>query len=477
MVASPINRNSGTPLKPTDAADLEAQRSDTPSAMIEESVASETVEDPGLQDNSNVPRLPLWKLFWFFFYNFGLFAWGGPVAQTALIKDRLVLQDKWITLARFQRVFSVYQILPGPEAAELCMFFGCLSAGRIGGVVAGLAFILPGFLLMLLASYLYSLAGLENAYFNASFRAVQPIVAAMILRATHKIADHSVVDHITHKINPYLVIAALCTALNSALRINIFISLGLYGVIYSLIARHHRIIAGVLFILQYVAYAIYVVFRGVPSPVSLALGIAETPNLPNLLALGFVAGSLSFGGAYTAIPFIQVEAVLKGGWLPAHIFLDCIAIGNILPAPLVIFATFVGFQGGLVIGGIGTAFAGAIVITIGMFTPCFIFTIAGHDVLEKLVRNKLLSDFFDGLCGAVIGVIAIIAVQTLRSSVQVTEDLADFDSSTAIVMVSKGAAAAVLYTVALAALYRFTSKYSPIILVMIGAIAGQFLFV
>ena len=230
-----------------------------------------------------------------------------------------------------------------------------------------------------------------------------------ILRATHKIADHSVVDHITHKINPYLIIAALCTALNSALRINMyesivescpqfietadspsrFISLGLYGVIYSLIARHHRIIAGVLFILQYVAYAIYVVFRGVPSPVSLALGIAETPDLPNLLALGFVAGSLSFGGAYTAIPFIQVEAVLKGGWLPAHIFLDCIAIGNILPAPLVIFATFVGFQGGLVIGGIGTAFAGAIVITIGMFTPCFIFTIAGHDVLEKLVRNKV----------------------------------------------------------------------------------------
>ncbi|GES64372.1 hypothetical protein ATEIFO6365_0008044200 [Aspergillus terreus] len=460
MVASPITGNSGSSLKPTDAADLEAQRSDTPSAMIEESVASETVGDPGLQDNSNVPRLPLWKLFWFFFYNFGLFAWGGPVAQIALIKDRLVLQDKWITLARFQRVFSVYQILPGPEAAELCMFFGCLSSGRTGGVVAGLAFILPGFLLMLLASYLYSLAGLENVYFNASFRAVQPIVAAMILRATHKIADHSMVNPITHKVNPYLVISALCTALNSALRINIFISLGLYGVIYSLIARNKRIIAGVLFILQYVAYAIYVIFRGVPSPVSLALGIAETPNLPNLLALGLVAGSLSFGGAYTAIPFIQVEAVLKGGWLPAHIFLDCIAIGNILPAPLVIFATFVGFQGGLVIGGIGTAFA-----------------VAGHDLLEKLVRNKLLSDFFDGLCGAVIGVIAIIAVQTMRSSVQGTETPTDFDNATAIVMVSKSAAAAVLYTVTLAALYKFASKYAPILLVMIGVIAGQFLFV
>lgn len=137
-------------------------------------------DDPGLNDNSNVPKLSYLKLFWFFFYNFGLFAWGGPVAQIALIKERLVVHDKWITLPRFQRVFSVYQILPGPEAAELCMFFGCLSAGRIGGIIAGIAFILPGFVLMLLASYLYSLAGFENKYFNASFRALQPIVAAMV---------------------------------------------------------------------------------------------------------------------------------------------------------------------------------------------------------------------------------------------------------------------------------------------------------
>jgi chromate transport protein ChrA len=160
------------------------------------------------------------------------------VAQIALIKERLVIQDKWITLARFQRVFAVYQILPGPEAAELCMFFGCLSGGRIGGIVAGLGFILPGFALMLVASYIYSLAGFQNQYVNASFRALQPVVAAMvrkffsgpddtfllinpqILRATHKIADHSVVNHKTRKVDPFLIIAAICTAINSALPIN-----------------------------------------------------------------------------------------------------------------------------------------------------------------------------------------------------------------------------------------------------------------
>ncbi|KAE8549082.1 hypothetical protein EYB25_007597 [Talaromyces marneffei] len=452
--------------------DLEAQKTIASSDSIEEPLIFEENDDAGLQDNSHIPRLPLLKLFWFFFYNFGLFAWAGPVAQIALIKEKLVVQDKWITVARFQRVFSVYQVLPGPEATELCMFFGCLSAGKLGGFVAGIAFVLPGFILMVLASYLYSLLGMENKYFNASFRAVQPVVAAMILRATHIIADHSVLDHKTRQIKPILVIIALCTALNSALHINIFISLGLYGIIFLLTSHGMWIIATILFTLQYVVYGVYVHFRGVPSPVSLALGIAETPTLGNLFILGIVAGCLSFGGAYTAIPIIQVEAVLKGGWLPAHVFLDCIAISNVLPAPLTIFATFVGFQGGLVAGGLGEAFAASIIITVGILAPCFIFTIAGHSLLEKLVCNKILSDFFDGLCAAVIGVIAVIAIQILQSSIGVPTASSEIVSSR-----SESALAAVLYILAIGALYKFTNKYTPLLLVIIGAIAGQFLFV
>jgi hypothetical protein len=174
--------------------DIESQTHDSKAAVdvssppASSAILATSEDNPNFEDNSSVPRLSIPRLFWFFFYNFGLFAWGGPVAQIALIKDRLVFQDKWITLQRFQRVFAVYQILPGPEAAELCMFFGCLSAGRLGGIVAGLAFILPGFFLMLVASYVYSLAGFDNKYFNASFRALQPIVAAMV-RDQHTIVD------------------------------------------------------------------------------------------------------------------------------------------------------------------------------------------------------------------------------------------------------------------------------------------------
>lgn len=182
MAAEPATSEPTMAMSHPEKLDEESQKSAHVQPQNKEAAADSPSEDDdqGLHDNSNVPRLSYPKLFWFFFYNFGLFAWGGPVAQIALLRDKLVTTDKWITLPRFQRVFSVYQILPGPEAAELCMFFGCLSAGRIGGIIAGMAFILPGFLLMLLASYVYTLAGFDNVYFNASFRALQPIVAAMV---------------------------------------------------------------------------------------------------------------------------------------------------------------------------------------------------------------------------------------------------------------------------------------------------------
>lgn len=380
-------------------------------------------------------------------------------------------------MARFYRVFGVYQILPGPEAAELCMFFGCLAGGRWGGLAAGLGFSLPGFVLMLIASYIYVVVGFGNTYFDASFRALQPMVAAMILRATHKIAEHALVSHETKKLNVWLILFALLTALNSALRINWFISLGICGLINMALARRYWPVAGLLFVLQYVGYALYVVFRGVPSPLALALGIARTSDLSHLFVLGLVAGSLSFGGAYTAIPFIQAEAVILGGWLPQQVFIDCIAIGNLLPAPLVIFATFVGFQGGYVHGGLGYAFSGATVITIGMLSPCFIFTIIGHHALEKLVRNKFLGAFFDGICGSIVGVIAIIAVQILGETVGTTGRIKPTTVDGVLVIASHDAVAAVLYLLALSVLYKFTHKYTSILLIMCGALAGQFLFV
>src|SRR5947207_8671774 len=175
--------------KSADKIEVEKVKPDsqttTPVETVEREASSPTSEPVNsvdeFRDNSQVPRYSVLRLFWFFLWHFGIFAWGGPVAQIALIKEQLVIKRKWITIARFNRAFAVYQIIPGPEAAELCMFLGCISGGRMGGIAAGLGFILPGFLLMLLASYLYVLIGFNNQYVNASFRSLQPLVAAMVV--------------------------------------------------------------------------------------------------------------------------------------------------------------------------------------------------------------------------------------------------------------------------------------------------------
>lgn len=97
------------------------------------------------QEDLNAPQLPYWEIFAIFLW-FGCRAFGGPVAQIALMKQELVTEKKWISNARFTRVYSVYQILPGPEATELACYFGLLAGGRFGALLGGLGFVLPGFL-------------------------------------------------------------------------------------------------------------------------------------------------------------------------------------------------------------------------------------------------------------------------------------------------------------------------------------------
>ena len=89
------------------------------------------------------------------FLKFGCLAWGGPAAQIAMIKRECVDEERWVSEAGFKKQLAVYQVLPGPEAHELCVYFGRLRGGRLGGFLAGLGFMLPGFLLMLGLSVLY----------------------------------------------------------------------------------------------------------------------------------------------------------------------------------------------------------------------------------------------------------------------------------------------------------------------------------
>src|SRR3954469_25426124 len=127
------------------------------------------------------------------FLKFGCLAWGGPAAQIAMIKRECVDEERWISEESFKKLLAVYQVLPGPEAHELCVYFGRIRGGKLGGFLAGLGFMLPGFLLMLGLSVLYveaNLAGnLENLFYGLT-AAVGAIVARALVRLSQTfIAD------------------------------------------------------------------------------------------------------------------------------------------------------------------------------------------------------------------------------------------------------------------------------------------------
>src|SRR5215218_952350 len=171
------------------------------------------------------------------FLRFGFLAWGGPVAQIAMIRKELVDEEHWISNERFNRTLAVYQILPGPEAHELCVYFGMRSRGRVGGLLAGLGFMLPGFLLMFALTWAYLRFGLGSPKVGAIFVAVQAAVGALIVRAVARIGGH-----VLH--GPWLWAVAVLAGLAQLAGVHFALSLIGGGLIYVLARRGQAWLAG-----------------------------------------------------------------------------------------------------------------------------------------------------------------------------------------------------------------------------------------
>src|SRR3954449_2972668 len=127
------------------------------------------------------------------FLKFGLLAWGGPAAQIAMIKHECVDEEGWVSEESFKKTLAVFQILPGPEAHELCVYFGRLRRGKLGGFLAGLGFMLPGFVLMLALSILYVEANLAG-YLDELFYGLSAAVGAVVARAVVRLSGTFVTD-------------------------------------------------------------------------------------------------------------------------------------------------------------------------------------------------------------------------------------------------------------------------------------------
>jgi chromate transporter len=388
----------------------------------------------------NIPRQSYASIF-LRFLKFGSLAWGGPVAQIAMIRQELVGEEKWITPERFNRVLAVYQALPGPEAHELCVYFGLLARGRIGALLAGLGFMLPGFVLMLALSWFYVAYGIASPIFQAVFSGMQPAVAALIVIAVYRISSHALQD------NNWLWAIAFIAVLAQLLNANFLVTLLVSGLVYMLAGRNQNQLAAMLitgFVLA-LAYFGWTGLQATQSSADLTTVSTKSASLLTLFWSGLRSGLLTFGGAYTVIPFLRHDAVQVGAWMTNAQFLDGLALSGLLPAPLIIFSTFVGYIGG--------GLPGAILITVAIFSPAFIFTMLGHDFLERLIDNKSAHAFLDGVTAGVVGLISATALGILSETML-------------------GNHAWIIFAVALIALFRFKAKWIVAVVVLAAGLYG-----
>lgn len=372
------------------------------------------------------------------FLRFGCFAFGGPVAQIAMIRQALVEEERWISRARFNRLLAVMQILPGPEAHELCVHMGMTARGRIGGLLAGLGFMLPGLVLMLLVGWAYRdwIAGAPGL--ASMLLSIQLVVLAIIARAVQRIGGHVVDDRQTW-------LLAIGSFVATLLGTPFWIPLIAAGLLREMRARR-----GVVVLILLVSLGLAVLLHRAPVT-QMAVAQGAEVNLVLLFIAGLKGGLLTFGGAYTAIPYVRADTVGRG-WLSDATFLDGVAFAGILPAPLVIFATFVGY----VAGGL----PGALVVTAGMFLPAFAFSLIFFERLECVVENQALHNILAGVAAAVVGVIAATMVELASTTFARTSNLP---------------VAMSILAVAIVAAWRIKGKWATPLLLALGGVAGGLL--
>ena len=388
--------------------------------------------------SSGAPRLGLAALF-LKFLRFGCLAFGGPVAQIAMIRQALVDEEKWVTPARFNRLLAVMQVLPGPEAHELCVHFGMIARGRIGGLLAGLGFMLPGLVLMLACAALYTKVIAGNSGFDGMLLGVQIFVLALIVGAVRRIARHAI---------PGLYLAALAAGglIGTLLGVPFWILLAAGGALHALSGRPFAMlaVAGVAGAAAFATVA--------SGPQAVAAPVGGDVQLALLFLAGLKGGLLTFGGAYTAIPYVRADTVGRG-WLSDGAFLDGVALAGMLPTPLVIFGTFAGY----IAGGLG----GALAVTLGVFLPAFAFSLLFFERLEWIVENPALHRLLDGVAAVVVGIIAATCL--------------DLGS----VLVARSPQiwlTALLFVAALAIVFTWKNRYAAPALVALGGAVGWLVY-
>jgi chromate transporter len=332
-----------------------------------------------------------------YYLGLGSSGFGGPIALVGYMHRDLVQGRRWFTEAEFEQGMAVAQMMPGPLAAQLAMWFGYLHAGARGAAAVAAPFVLVPFAIVTAVAVLYAeYQGL--AWVHHIFRAVGPAVLAIIAIAAYKLGRS------TNKTDPVLWIIGLvlcvATAISGAEIVWLFLAAAAFGAIY---------------------YG-----GGLPRPggglgsvspaglIAAVQGFAWTGSGAGLGTLGVFflkAGAFTFGSGLAIVPFLHSGLVDEHHWLTEQQFIDAVAMGLISPGPVVIMATFAGY---LVYGIVG-----AIVATLAVFLPAYLLVVIPGPLIRRHEHHSRLQGFIKGATAAAVGAIAGAAIVIAQ---QVIED-------------------------------------------------------
>ena len=366
----------------------------------------------------------------------GFISFGGPAGQISMMHTELVERRRWISEHRFLHALNYTMVLPGPEAQQLATYIGWLMHGTLGGVMAGVLFVLPSLGILIALTWVYLGYG-DVPVVAGVLYGIKPAVTAIVVFAAYRIGSRAlrngtlwaiaaaafVAIFALHIHFPYIVLAAgVIGYLGGRIAPDRFRAGGGHGASDksfgpALIDNHTpvpdwaRFSWRSTFIHLVVGLGIWILAEGL-----LYLGYGWQGPLTQMGWFFTKAALVTFGGAYAVLPYVYQGGVEHYGWLTGTQMIDGLALGETTPGPLIMVVAFVGFVGGwtteifgpdsLALAGI----AGACVATLFTFLPSFLFILIGGPAVEATRHDVKFTAPLTGITAAVVGVVLNLAV-------------------------------------------------------------------
>lgn len=322
------------------------------------------------------------------FLKLGLTAFGGPAAHVGLFHDEIVRRRRWLNDQEFLDLLGATNLIPGPNSTEMAIHVGRLRAGWLGLIAGGVGFILPAMLLVMALAAVYVRFG-ATPQVNWLLLGIKPVIIAIVAQALWALGQKALTDRVTMAAAGLALALALVGVNELALLFGITLAV--------MLIRNWRFwprAAGAL---------------ALPWGLSWMVAAGAAPFTLTRLFLTFLKiGSVLYGSGYVLFAFVRADFVLRLGWLSDRQLIDAIAVGQVTPGPLFTTATFIGY----LLGGA----AGAVLATVGIFLPAFVFVAISGPLIPRLRASPWAGALLDGANAASLGLMAAVTWQLARAA-------------------------------------------------------------